>query len=349
MSPAPRPRIGSVAAAPLLALGLGACNPGTGGPGADDTGDPAALSWTAVRQDDPTGAWLCAWAAGEDDLWIAGGQPEAGALLRGDGQTLTAMDLPAGTPLLNWVHGRIMDQEGVEDVWVGGLQGTLLRWDGAAWSDHSVATDAAIWGLYAAQDGTVLAVGGESAWGGEVAQAWVWQGQSWSDIPLPAQADGLTNLFKVRQVDGRWWVVGVDGFAMAGAPDALQAVATGTQADLVTVHAPETGGPMVVVGGRGTGVILHQEGEALAVQAQVGAGLNGVAVLEDGRAVVVGERGAAGLWDTRAGTLAEAWAPTQDVLHGVAVMGGQTYAVGGNLYTSDDRFLGSVWRAAVPE
>jgi hypothetical protein len=326
-----------------LALLL-ACNPGSDDTASGDTGAAPALAWTAVRQADPTGAWLCAWAAGPDDLWVAGGQPEAGALLRGDGAELEPLDLPAGTPLLNWVHGATP-----QDVWVGGLQGTLLRWDGSAWADHSLPTEAAVWGVYAAADGTVVAVGGESAWGGSAAEAWAWRGESWEALPLPAQAKGLTNLFKVRQVEGTWWLVGVDGAALAGPLDALQAVPTATQADLVTVHAPAESGPMVVVGGRGTGVILQGDPTGLAVQTQVGAGLNGVAVLPDGRAVVVGERGAAGLWDTSTGTLAEAWAPTQDVLHGAAATEQEVFAVGGNLYTSDDHFQGAIWRAALPE
>ena len=82
---------------------------------------------------------------------------------------------------------------------------------------------------------------------------------------------------------------------------------------------------------------------------QATAGLNGVQVLADGRAVVVGERGIAGLYDPATDSLEESPAPTSDVLHAAWQHGDQVYAVGGNLYTADDFFHGSVFRAPLPD
>jgi len=318
-----------------------ACQGGRDDTGGGDSGTPPALSWTAVSEDDGQGAFLCAWGPSVDDLWVVGGQQEQGVVLRGDSTSLVPVDLPEGVPLLNWVHGT-----GPDDVWIGGINGTLLHWDGTAFTRSTLPEEGAVWGVYAASATEVVAVGGTSAWGGEAAFAYGLQGADWQPLALPTEVAAQANLFKVRKVGATWWLVGVKGTALSGSLDGLAQVGTGTQADLVTVSAPEAGTPLVVVGGRGTGVILTGDGGGLSVAQQTGAGLNGVQVLPDGRAVVVGERGSAGIYDPATDTLVDSGVPTLDVLHNAFSPDGQTVlAVGGNLYTSDNVFHGSIWRA----
>ena len=309
-------------------------------------GTGAALAWAPVLEDIEDGAIVSAWSASAaDPLWLIGGQPQVGAILVGDADGgFTPMDLPADTPLLTWAHGT-----GPEDVWVTGVQGTLLHWGPEGWTDHSWPTEAAFWGVYAAGPDQVLAVGGESGWGGDAPIALYLDGATWTELSLPVEIAGISSLFKVRQVDDQWWLIGADGAAAAGPPQALAAVATGTQADLVTLHQHSPGEPVLVVGGRGTGVVLESSGGALSVGSQATAGLNGVQVLADGRAVVVGERGIAGLYDPATDSLVESPAPTSDVLHAAWQHGDQVYAVGGNLYTADAFFHGSVFRAPLPD
>jgi hypothetical protein len=312
-----------------------------------DTGEPAAsLAWEAVAEDVAEGAFLSVWGATAEDVWIVGGQPEAGHILRGSGTTWTAQALPAGTPLLNWVHGTSSS-----DVWVAGISGTLLHWDGAAWSDHSIDTEAAFWGLYADADGSVLAVGGASRWGGEAAMVWGYDGSDWSTIALPEKLAGLGNLFKVhRGDDGRYWLVGAGGAAMVGDGTDFSAVATGYAGDLVTVSRPPAGGPLVVVGGRGTGIVMEPDGERLSASAEANAGLNGVCVYPSGLSVVVGERGYSALFDAETDTLTEVPPITLDILHATwGEAGGRMYAVGGNLNTAEDTFHGVILTAAAPE
>ena len=161
-----------------------------GSDGADGTDAP---TWEVLIEDDPRGAWLSAWGTAADDVWVVGGQPEQGAALHGSFDDLQEVALPEGTPLLNWVHGT-----GPDDVWVAGVAGTLLHWDGAAWTDHGIEVEEAIWGVYAVSPTEVYAVGGESGFGGEDAVALSWGGDGWTRLALPAEASGLSNLFKVH-------------------------------------------------------------------------------------------------------------------------------------------------------
>ncbi|MBW1881847.1 MAG: hypothetical protein JRJ84_26115, partial [Deltaproteobacteria bacterium] len=151
-----------------------------------------ALEWSVVEEGAPEGAFLMAWGATSDDVWVVGGQPDAGVVLRGDADGFAQHPLPEDIPILDWVHGT-----SAEDVWVGGVNGTLLHWDGSDWEDYSIPMDEAIWGLYARSPTEAWAVGGTSAWGGSFAVALRWDGATWSTLDLPPPADEAANLFKV--------------------------------------------------------------------------------------------------------------------------------------------------------
>lgn len=313
--------------------------------GEDGTGDRPVLDWQILIDNDEAGAWLSAWGTSEDDVWVVGGQPEVGAIRRGPIDDLQLVSLPVQVPLLNWVHGTSED-----DVWVGGVQGTLLHWDGAAWSDRSVEIEEAIWGVYAVSPTEVYAVGGQSGFGGQDAVLLRLEGEAWVPIDLPPQAEGLSNLFKVHHDGTDLWMVGFQGVALRGDGETMAAVPTGTTADLVTANRPLEGGPLVVVGGRGTGVIAEVDGERLAVTTQTQAGLNGVQVYPSGNAVVVGEAGFSALYGTDSDSLTEVLPITQAVLHATwGQAGGRMLAVGGNLFTSEDTFLGTLLIADAPE
>jgi hypothetical protein len=310
-----------------------------------ETGAPSGegLSFEAALENDDRGAFLSVWRAPGGPLWVVGGQPDRGVVLQaaGSADDFVELALPDGVPLLNWVHGSSPD-----DVWVGGLSGTLLHWDGGAWSDHSLGREEAVWGIAVKSPTEAWAVGGESAWGGELGFAARWDGASWTEAALPVELQGATNLFKACYQGDVLWVVGVNGVAMREAGSGLEAVATGIQADLVTVHAAGPEGPLVVVGGRGTGVVLEGEGSGLSAGTQAISGLAGVSVLADGRAVVVGEMGFTAVYDTVDNSLLETLPVTRDVLHGVwSAPGEPIVAVGGDLYSAEGTFHGSIWVA----
>jgi len=306
--------------------------------------DRPAIEWKPVLEGDPRGLFLSAWGPAADEVWVVGGQQHQGVALVGSADAgFTQRALPEGTPLLDWVHGT-----GSDDVWVGGISGTLLHWNGTGWEDFSIATDAAIWGIYAKSPTEAYAVGGTSSWGGDRAVAFAWDGQSWAPMDLPAAARDAASLFKVTDAGDAVWMVGVDGLALrATGGQALVSVPTGYADDLVTVNA--MGGPLIAVGGRGTGAVLEVEGDGLAVKAEARAGLEGVTVFSPTEALVTGENGFTGLYHIDTDVLDEVPAVTEDVLHGsFAASDGRLYAVGGNLFTAGSTFAGTMLSAPAP-
>ena len=76
------------------------------------------------------------------NVWLVGGQPEKGAIKIGNAEDgFEKLDLPEGTPLLNWADGSSTN------MWVGGLNGSILHWNGSEWFDYSLTVEEAIWGL----------------------------------------------------------------------------------------------------------------------------------------------------------------------------------------------------------
>ncbi|MFK7928401.1 MAG: hypothetical protein AB8H79_09430 [Myxococcota bacterium] len=316
----------------------------TGCPGGDD--DPESpVQWTAAVEADARGAFLMAWGPDGGDTWIVGGQPETGLVLRGTAGALDEVPLPDGTPLLNWVHGTAAD-----DVWVGGLNGTLLHWDGAAWSDQSEPVEGAFWGIHARSPSEVWAVGGASAWGGDTAMAYRRDGDSWVALEIPTELEGLGNLFKAHHNGQEWWACGFAGAVVKSADgQTLTAVPTGSTQDIVTVHSlPDE--PPLFVGGRGTGAVFEVSGDSVTRTAQAPAGLSGVHVIDATTALVAGEGGYAGLYNPVDDTLQEAPVPSDDVLHGAFVSSdGTLWVVGGNLYTASDTYSGSIWTGTIDQ
>ena len=149
------------------------------------------LSFSVAVDNAPEGGLWSAWGPSPDDVWIVGGQADQGVVLRGSGDTFESLGVPEGTPLLNWVHGTSSN-----DVWIGGLSGTLLHWNGSEWSDYSVDVEEAFWGVYAVSPNEAYAVGGLSGWGGETRIAMRFDGTEWTI--LNGLNSMLRSLFKVH-------------------------------------------------------------------------------------------------------------------------------------------------------
>lgn len=303
----------------------------------------AGGEWQVVAEDVDDGWFLSVWGASQQDVWVVGGEPDAGVVWRGAEDDWSSMDLPPDTPLLNWVHGT-----SETDVWLAGISGTLLHWDGTAWTDHSQPVEEAFWGVYARSTTEVYAVGGQSRFGGEEAVAYAFDGTDWTALPLPVEHDGLTSWFKVHDDGTDMWAIGARGAAMRESEEGWIAAPTGVSSDLVTANRGDSG-PMVVVGGRGTGSVYLAESGALSTSTPAPAGLNGVQSYGE-VAVVVGEAGYAGTYEIGTSSLIPANSPTDEILHATwGTPGGQMYAVGGNLGTADDNLTGVLLRAKAPE
>lgn len=308
-----------------------------------DTGDSATIvdtsnsipanEWSIAKENAPEGLFMSAWADSDDDIWIVGGQVDSGIVLRGATDQWEPLELPQGTPLLNWVNGTSST-----DVWVGGLFGTLLRWNGSVWEDHSLDIEEAIWGVYAVSTTDVLAVGGESKWGGSAATIAHFDGSEWGYVDLPSELSDSSNLFKVSHDGLQYWIVGAQGAVLKGNGEDFEAIPTGITTDLITVH--HNNERTQIVGGRGTGLVIDiVDDGVLSSPVQSIAGLNGVHIIDDSQSFVVGERGYGAHYSN--GQFEEVEAITLDILHGTfSSPNGTIYAVGGNLFTSDPTFHG---------
>jgi len=112
------------------------------------------------------------WGAGPDDVWLVGGVPDGQAgpeddlIRRWDGTAfVTPPGIPARGATLFKVWGAAAD-----DVWISGEGGTMLRWNGAAFVDHSseLATFAPALTVHGCSATEVYAVAGQAlfAWDG---------------------------------------------------------------------------------------------------------------------------------------------------------------------------------------
>lgn len=290
-------------------------------------------TWSVIESMDSRGAWLRAFST-SSTTWIVGGQPEQGAILKGDPITgFETFDVPNGTPLLNWADGTDTN------LWVGGLNGTILQWNGSVWTDHSQDIEEAIWGLVVVDD-EVLAVGGTSRWGGDVGVVYHWDGAVWSSLMLPTELSSVSNFFKVTHDGQRYWVIGASGAAMHGDDGSWTAVPTGVTQDLITVISTEMN-QIEIVGGRGTGVYAKGSVDGLEFQEPIIAGINGIAQIDTDR-LLVGELGYSVLIQQEQSI--EVAAVTSHILHSATASTDNAYwiAVGGNLATSEDTYEGSI-------
>lgn len=302
------------------------------------------ITFDAVLQDAPEGGFWSAWGPSPEDIWIVGGQADAGVVMRGSDDTFAAIEIPENIPLLNWIHGTSSN-----DVWVGGLSGTLLHFDGNDWTDHSIETEEAFWGVYAVSPEEAYAVGGRSGWGGSQPLALRFDGDSWSHLDLPIE-DSVASLFKVHHDGQDVWMVGAEGTVLVGNGDTFEALPSGVALDISTVHS-RGDGEVVMVGGRETGIVLQgTRSEGVVQVAQTTSRLFGVHVLDSGDILLGGMRGYLGHMTLSEPEVENLQTPTDQLLH--AIYGNndaEVYAVGGNIGSITSDFTGTILRARAPK
>ncbi|MBI2895577.1 MAG: hypothetical protein HYY06_18620 [Deltaproteobacteria bacterium] len=239
---------------PLAALAVFACD---GDP--EDEGDagplPSALTWSAVLED-LDGAVLSFWGTAADDLFAVGGSlsPEGGTalVLHHDGEAWHRTQIDA--PTLWWVFGFTS-----EDVWAVGEQGTIVHFDGAAWTIVESEAEYTLWGVWGADPADLWAVGGDAvrSSAGVIRH---WDGTSWE--PASGVDLGGETFFKV-------WGTAADDVYVVGAHGTIwrfdgsdwSAMDSPASDRLVTVvgRGPED---VWAVGGLGTAILLHLEGRS---------------------------------------------------------------------------------------
>lgn len=284
--------------------------------------DPPVEAWEPILVD-LDGAILSFWGDTVEDLYAVGGTLEAGGgqalVLWHDGSAWWSMPAPA--PTLWWVHGFAHD-----DVWAVGDLGTILHFDGVAWTVvDGGGFDYTLWGVWGASPNELWAVGGSAA-GGQPGVLRRWSGGTWSDVTGLDLTD--LRLFKVwGTAADDVFVVGDEGTALHWDGVAWTWMVSGTTQRLLTVRgrAPDD---VWAVGGITQAVLLHWDGVTWSsVDTGLQAGLMGLWTAAGSPVVVAGFAGTAAVGDGAVWTVTDSG--TSECLHGAWGDGNGNVAAGG--------------------
>ena len=131
------------------------------------------------------------WGAAPDDVWIVGGipngrrDPEDDLVWRWDGTRLAPVaGVPSRGAALFKIWGAAAD-----DLWISGEGGTMLHWDGAAFTDHSaeLATPSSVLTVHGCGPDEVWAIAGQGLYR--------WDGAAWArrtDVTLGSSSNGVS-------------------------------------------------------------------------------------------------------------------------------------------------------------
>lgn len=336
---APR-RLPALALLPLM-FACGDKDPGeTGTTGGSDSGTPVGdtVSWLPAFDTSGAGSLSGVWGSAPDDVWIVGGDDDAGEIWHFDGGGWSAATLPEGTPLLVWVHGF-----SATDVFAVGLDGAAVHWDGSAWSALDTGTEEDLWGVFGFSNDDIWVVGGDADVGDPLILHY--DGSAFAEVELPEEQNprGATTLFKVWGIEDQLWIVGQKGTLLQRQGDDWVFQSGGAEAnqDFVSLDG-WSADDVVVVGGRGNAKVATWDGAAWTTVAPSGfGGLNAVAAQDDGSVVVGGISGFAGRFDPATGDLElEELLGTEDMHAAWNDGAGTTYLVGGT-FVAPHR--GSAW------
>lgn len=317
----------------ILGLGLGGCGPD----------DPANLEWREAFDASSRGWLLSAWGPDDSDrVYAVGGMPlpsvdtGEGFIMARDGENWSALELPPGTPLLNWMIGF-----GDDNLFVAGNQGTVLHWDGSAWSTMDTPTEEQLWGIWGSAPDDLWAVGGGGRAESE-ATLLHYDGAAWTSVMAPELDRETHAFFKVWGTGANdVIVVGQRGVVLRYDGSDWRQELVGTGQDLISLWGT---GPdrIAIVGGRSNGVIVTWDGSEWHTEnLSPLPGLNGVWMGNDNVVHAVGVEGTLATISFDERTWTEAMPTTRMVFH--AVFGdrsGRLTAVGGNLASPSAPFEG---------
>lgn len=286
-----------------------------------DGDDPLDREWRLLLED-LDGAVLSVWGTGPDDVFAVGGTLEEGGgralVLWYDGQAWWRM--PVDAPTLWWVHGFAHD-----DVWAVGDRGTILHFDGEAWTTVDTGHDYTLWGVWGATPAELWTVGGEIA-SERPGVLRRYADGAWTDVEgvgLPGEL-----LFKVWGASAaEAFIVGDGGALLAYNGAAWTRLDAGTGERLLTVRG-RGADDVYAVGGVLGPVMLHRDaGGWAAVDVGIEQGLMGVWTAPDEPVVAVGFRGVIVMGD--GATWREQAPATYQCLHAVWGDGAGVYLAGG--------------------
>lgn len=304
----------------------------------EDSGFPAPGGpWALVVETDTSeGAFLSVWGPSADDVWAVGGQtatvtdPGVGLIYRRIDGSWQPSDVPAGTPLLNWVHGA------GSEIWAVGNAGTALRYDGTQWEPIDTGVDVPLWGVFVFGPTEVWAVGGDAFDRDTPGVILRYDGAEWAESTLPEVDREFSALFKIFGVaPDDIHAVGASGVLLHFDGASWTQMPSGTASDMISLWGNEAD-DIIAVGGRAIGTIARWDGAEWTAE-EVGRlpGLNGVWMDPEGRATIVGANGATAVVRDGFAAEDEDSAVFFEVLHAVyGLDDGTRISVGGTLNSS---------------
>jgi len=274
----------------LLTASLAGCGSDSGGTADATTGKQL---WTVVQEKLP-GALLSVWGTSSTDVWTVGARDKTAQkpmALHHDGTAWTQLDTGA-TGDLWWVFG-----PDANTVWMVGSEGKILRYDRASKTFTALTspTDATLYGIWGAGDGTLWAVGGyvgkdpvtKLPRQSVVVKVSGDKAELVTDLPPGIEPGAI--FFKVwGSAANDVWVVGELGTVLRYDGTSWKLEILPNNPRLVTLHG-SSANDMVVVGGQTGGVILERNngGAWLDASPQYQSPFNGVFV-RDGKAIASG-------------------------------------------------------------
>lgn len=291
-----------------------------GGPSRD-------AGWQLEPGSEDFGWLLSVWAPVDGPRYLVGGVADEGRIVTDAGGGFSPVGGIPSVPLLNWVHGF-----SATDIFVVGNGGTVLHFDGVAWTLQPTPTTEALWGVWGASPNDVWAVGGRGNTA-SVATLLHYDGDAWESVTLPEfQRPNVTALFKIwGTAADNIYAVGRSGVILHYQGESWVEEASGTGDDLIALYGTSAS-EIVAVGGRSNGRVVIWNGETWRTESLAPLpGLNGVFMRTPGVVHVVGVEGTIARLDLVAGTFREEVPATALDFH--AIFGDSTgvlTAVGGN-------------------
>lgn len=235
--------------APLLALAFAFVLAGC--PDGDD--QPPDLGFRVVLQD-LDGVLLGFWGTSATDLFVVGGNlsttTPAEIILWHDGTAWYRME--ADAPTLWWAFGF-----GHDNVWAVGERGTIVHFDGTAWTTVETGADYTLWGVWGAAPDDVWTVGG-SPIGNVPGAIRHWDGTAWSDATgVQTEGEMFFKVWGTASTDVT--VVGDGGSILHWNGSAWTKLTSPTQERLTTVIGRGST-DLYAVGGVVSGVLVHGDG-----------------------------------------------------------------------------------------
>ncbi len=284
----------------------------------------------AVVIDDLPGAVLSFWGESATDLYAVGGDlgsPSQEMILRYDGQRWNRMQ--ADAPTLWWVHGFAAD-----DVWAVGEAGTVIHYDGTAWTTVRTGAPYTLWGIWGASSTDLWAVGGDVAHA--VPSVLLhYDGADWTEVPEVARENDM--FFKIWGASATdIWVVSERGIILHFDGDGWTETDPAIDSRLITVSGSGAN-DVWAVGGVVEPILLHYAGATWEqVPVDVPGGLMGVYAAPQGPVFVAGFSGVMAL-ATDGQTFEEVPYLTPNCLHATWGDGnGVILAGGGNLLSGSN-------------